>query len=62
MLGSIIFSLAYFLNSKKLSIFFSSFERQLFQRSGPLANIAKRVVFRKVRGTEKFVKEKLVLN
>ena len=45
---------------KKLSISFSSFERQLFQRSGHLADIAKRVVFRNVRGTEKFIKEKMV--
>ena len=60
MLSSIIFSLALFLNSKKLSISFSSFERQLFQRSGSLADITKRVAFRNVRGTEKFIKEKLV--
>ena len=60
MFSSIIISLALFLNSKKLSISFSSFERQLFQRSGPLADIANRVVFRNVRGTEKFIKEKLV--
>ena len=33
---------------------------QLFQRSGPLADISKCVVFRNVRGTEKFIKEKLV--
>ena len=58
--SSIIISLALFLNSKKLSISFSSFERQLFQRSGPLADIAKRVVFRNVRGTEELIKEKLV--
>ena len=60
MLSSIIFSLALFLNSKKLSTSFSSFERQLFQRSGPLAEIAKLVVFSNVHGTEKFIKEKLV--
>ena len=59
-LSSSIFSLAHFLNSKKLSIFFSSLERQLFQRSGPLANIASQVVFRNFCGTEKFIKEKLV--
>ena len=60
MLISIIFSLALFLNSKKLSIYFSFFDGQLFQRSGPLAEIANRVVFRNVRATEKFIKEKLV--
>ena len=60
MLSSVIFSLALFLNSKKLSISFSSFEEQSFERSETLANIAKRVVFRNVRGTEKFIKEKLV--
>ena len=60
MLSSIIFSLALFLNNKKLSIFFSYFERQLFQRNGSLADIAKRVVYRNVRGNEKFIKEKLV--
>ena len=60
MLSSIIFSLALFLNNKKLSISFSSFERQLFQRSGPLAGTANRVVLRNVPGTEKFIKEKLV--
>ena len=60
MLSSIIFSLALFLKNKKLSISFSSFERHLLQRSGPLADIAKRVVFRNVYGTEKFIKEKLV--
>ena len=60
MLSSIIFSLALFLNSKKLSISFSSFERQFFQGSGPLADIANRAVFRNVRGTEKFLEEKLV--
>ena len=32
----------------------------MLQRSGPLADIAKRVVFRNVYGTEKFIKEKLV--
>ena len=32
----------------------------MFQRNGPLADIAKRVVFRKVCGTEKFIKKKLV--
>ena len=60
MLSSIIFSIALFLSNKKLSISYSSFERQLFQRSGPLADIVKRVVFKNVRGTEKFIKEKLV--
>ena len=62
MLSSIIFSLTPFLKlyGKKLSISFSSFERQLFQRIGPLADIARRVVFRNVRGTEKFIKEILV--
>ena len=59
-LSSIICPLALFLNSKKLPISFSSFERQLFQRSGPLDDIANRLVFRNVRGTEKFIKEKLV--
>ena len=57
---AIIFSLALFLNSKKLSIYFLFFERQLFQKSGPLADISNRVVFRNVRGTDKFIKEKLV--
>ena len=52
---SIIFSLTLFLNSKKLSITFSSFKRQLFQRSGPLADIANREVFRDVCDTEKFI-------
>ena len=33
---------------------------QLFQRSGPLADIANRVVLRNIRGIEKFIKEKLV--
>ena len=60
MLSSIIFSLALSLNSKKLSISFYSLESQLFQRSGPLADIAKHVVFRNVRGTEKFIKGELV--
>ena len=60
MLSSIIFSLALFLNNKKLSISFSSFERQLFQRIGPLADIANCVVFKNVGGTEKFIKEKFV--
>ena len=60
MLSSIIYSLALVLNSKKLSISFSSFERQLFQSSGPIAHIANRVTFRNVRGTEKFIKERLV--
>ena len=32
----------------------------MFQRSGLLADIAKRVVFRNVRATEKFIKENLV--
>ena len=38
----------------------SFFERQLFQRSGRQAEIANRVVFKNVRGTKKFFKEKLV--
>ena len=59
-LSSIIFSLGLFLSSKKLSTSFSFFERQLFQRSGSLADIANHVVFRNVCGTEKFNKEKLV--
>ena len=57
-LNSIIF-LALCLNSKKLSISFSFFERQVFQRRGPIADIANRIVFRNVRDTEKFFKEKL---
>ena len=32
----------------------------MFQRTGPLADIANRVVFSNVRGTKKFIKEKLV--
>ena len=32
----------------------------MFQRIGPLADIANRVVFRNICGTEKFIKEKLV--
>ena len=43
-LSSIIFSLALFSNIKKLSIPFFAFERQLFQRSEPLADISKRFV------------------
>ena len=60
MLSFIIFSLALCLNSKKLSTSFSSLEKQLFQRSGHLADIANRVLLRNVLGTEKFIKEKLV--
>ena len=54
-LSSIIFFVDLCLNSKKLSISFSFFERQLFQRIGPLADTANRVVFRNVHGTEKFI-------
>ena len=54
-LSSIIFFVDLCLNSKKLSISFSFFERQLFQRIGPLADIANRVVFRNVHDTEKFI-------
>ena len=57
---SILVSLALFLNSNKLSISFSFFERQLFQRSGPLADTANHVVFGNIYGTEKFIQGKLV--
>ena len=60
LLSSIIFSSALCLNSKKFSISFSIFERQPFQRIGPLADIENRVVFSNVRGNETFIKEKLV--
>ena len=43
-----------------LSISFTFFERQLFQESGLLADIANRVVFRNVYGTEKFINDKLL--
>ena len=46
--------------SRIVKSYFSFFERQLFQRSGHLADIANRVVCRNVRGTDKFIKEKLV--
>ena len=59
-LSSIIFFVDLCLNSKKLSISFSFFERQLFKRSGPLADIPNRLVFRNVGGTKKFIKKKLV--
>ena len=48
------------LNSKKLLISFSFFERQLFQRIVSLVDIGNRVTFRNIRGTEKFIKEKSV--
>ena len=60
LLSSIIFSLALCLNSKKFYFSFLFFERQLLQIIGPLADIANRVVFRNIRGNEKFIKEKLV--
>ena len=56
-LSSIIF-LSLCLNSKKLPISFLFFERQLFQRRGPIADIANRIVFTNVRDIEKFFKEK----
>ena len=55
-----MFSLALFWNSKNLLILFTYFDRQLFQRIGPLTDIANREVFRDVRGSEKFIKEKFV--
>ena len=49
-----------FLNIKKLIISFSFSEKQLFQRIGPLTDIANRVVFRNGRDTEKLIGEKLM--
>ena len=43
-LSSIIFSLALFLNIKSYQFLFSLFERQLLQRSEPLADLSKRFV------------------
>ena len=60
MLSSIILSLVICLNSKRESISFSFFERQLFQRVGPLTDIANSVVFRNIGRPENFIKEKLV--
>ena len=60
MISSIILSLVICLNSKRKSISFSFFERQLFQRVGPLTDIANRVVLRNIGRPENFIKEKLV--